>query len=274
MNILGNLAAGIVLAPLSAIAAVPDPGKVTGSFTVNGQSVEFRHAYFYRQAEGFYDPEDPTWMVLLTAEPVAPGDIEDRSIDPSLRLGLTLTSEFGDSPALELLSQNMQVGSFTMTGGKSPQMDFEQQGPEVFAGRVHLAEPQTFFDDTYHYDLSFHALPVGPNVPTGDPLPEGGGEPGAAYIAWTRTIHGGDLEALRALVTPDLAAMLDGPDAAEQLEFLALMTPMDVRIVDGYIDGSTAVLSIEGTMDGEVVKGEITLEQFDGLWVPTGTSME
>lgn len=274
MNILGNLAAGILLAPSSAIAAVPEPGSVTGSLTLNGESVELRHAYFYRESEGFYDPEDPTWMVLLTAEPVAPSDAEDRFIDPSLRLGLTLTSEFGDSPGLQLLSTSIYIGSFSMSGGEAPQMDFEQQGPDAFAGRIHLAEPQTFFDNTYHYDLSFHALPIDPNVRAGEPLPEGGGEPGAAYLGWTRAIHAGDLEALKAIVPPDMAAMLDEPDAAEQLEFMALMTPTDVRILEGSVDGSTAVLDIEGVMEGEAVKGEITLEQHGGFWVPTGSSME
>lgn len=274
MNIFSTLAAGILLAPLSAVAGLPEPGTVTGSFVVNGESVAFHHAYFYRQAEGFYDPEDPTWMVLLSADPVAPRDADDGFIDPSLRLGLTLTSEFGDGPSLQLLSHNMRVGSFIMSGGQAPLMDFVQQGPEAFAGRIHLAEPQTLFDDTYHYDLSFHAVPIDRNVPIGDNLPEGGGEPGAAYLAWTRTIHSGDVEALKALVPPDLAAMLDEPDAVQQLEFLAAMTPTDVSILEGFVDGTTAILNIEGTMDGEAVSGEITLEQFDGIWVPTGTAME
>lgn len=274
MNTACKLAAGLLLAPVVAFAAVPEPGTVTGSFTVNGEPVALRHAYVFREAEGFYDPADPTWMVVFTAEEVSPRDIDDPFLDPSLRLGLTLTSEFGDEPRLEVLSKTIRIGNASLSGGESPKLELEQQGPEVFAGRIHLAEPQTFFDDSYQYDLSFHALPVDPNAPIGEVLPEGGGEPGAAYLAWTRAVHSGDLDALKALVSPDMAAMLDAPEAAEELEFMALMTPTDVRIVDGSSDGSTAILNIEGTMEGEAVKGEITLERHGELWMPTSTSMK
>ena len=71
-----------------------------------------------------------------------------------------------------------------------------------------------------------------------------------------------------------MAAMLDAPEAAEELEFMAIMTPTDVRIVEGSSDGSTAILRVEGRMEGEAVKGEVTLENHEGRWMPTASSME
>ena len=108
---------------------------------------------------------------MITAKPAAPRDVGGFSIDPSLRLRLTLTSEFSDEPSLEILPRSLLVGGFSMSGGERPLLELEQQGPEVFAGRIHLAEPRTFFDDNYHYDVSFHALLADPNAPIGEALP-------------------------------------------------------------------------------------------------------
>ena len=274
MKVLYLLIASVLLTPAAALAAVPEPGTAMGTFTINGESVDLSHAYVYRESEGFYDPADPTWSVLITAESVAPRDVDDPFIDPSLRLKLTLTSEFGDGPSLQVLSQNLRVGNFSMSGGEHPLLELEQQGPEVFAGRIHFAELQTFFDDSYDYDLNFHALPVDPNAPVGEALPEGGGEPGAAYVAWVSALHSSDIDAIRTLVTPDMAQMLDDPEAAEQLEFLAAMTPTDVRILGGSIDGDTAILQVEGSMDGEPAAGDVTLERHGELWIWTSGMFE
>lgn len=274
MNTRLSWIAGFLLAPCITLASAAEPGTVTGSFTLNGEPVPLHHAYVYREAKGHYDPADPTWMVVLSAEPVAPREVDSPFISPSLRIGLTLTSEFGDEPSLQVLSQTLRSASLNLSGLATPQMELTEQGPEAFAGRIHLTEPQTFFDDTYHYDLSFNALPVDPNAPIGDLLPKGGGKPGKAYIAWTRAVHAGDIKSMKRLVSPDMAAMLDEPEAAEQLELMAIMTPTDVRIIEGSSDGTTAILRIEGKMEGEPVKGEVTLERHGGKWVPTASSME
>ncbi|MCK7595354.1 hypothetical protein [Pseudomarimonas salicorniae] len=268
------LAAGLLLACANATAESPPPGSASGTFTLNDNPVALRHAYVYREAEGFYDPADPTWTVVFSGKPLAPREVDGSGIDPSLRIGLTLTSEFGDAPSLQVLSQNMYIDGFSLSGGEYPTLALEQNGPEVFSGRMFLPEKQEFFDKTYFYDLRFHAVVVDPDAPIGDALPEGGGEPGAAYIAWTRAVHAKDLKALKALVSPDMAAMLDSPEAAEELEFMALLTPTDVRIVKGSSDGKTAILHIEGKMEGEAVKGEVTMERQGPLWMATSTSMQ
>ncbi|HET6603156.1 MAG TPA: nuclear transport factor 2 family protein [Xanthomonadaceae bacterium] len=267
----------MVLLPLLAVATAAvglEPGSASGQFTVNGQSVELRHAYAYREAKGFYNDSDPTWTLVFTAEPVAARDIDDHFLDPSVRIGLTLTSEFGDQPALQVLSQNLRSGSFSLSGGEDPVLALEHSGPDAFSGRIHHAEPRTFFEDTYQYDVTFHAAVSDPDAPIGDPLPADGGQPGAAYRAWTKAIHAGDIAALKQMVAPDMAAALDEPDAKESLEFMALMTPREVRIVSGSSDGETAVLHIEGTMDDQPVKGTVTLVRNGEHWIPTESSVQ
>ena len=126
----------------------------------------------------------------------------------------------------------------------------------------------------FRYDFTFSAPLSDPNRPIGDPLPAGGGEPGAAYLALVAAIHAGDLEQLKALAPPGQAEMFDEEDAAETLEFIQMMTPTDVEIVDGSSDGSVAVLNVTGTMDGESASGTITLERQDERWVPTKSSWQ
>lgn len=279
MNLLCRIATGLAsVAVLSVPALAADPlppaGSASGTLEVDGESIPLRHAYVYREDQGFYDPADPTWTLVLSAEPLQARQLRQRSIDPSLRLGLTLTSEFGDGPSLRVLSNDLQAGGFSHSGGTAPELSLEQQGPDVFAGRIHLAERQDFFEHSYQYDLRFHAVAVDPDAQIGAVLPGDGGEPGAAYVAWTHALEARDAAALKALVTPDMAAMLDAPEAAGDIERMASMAPQAVRVLGGSSDGATAILRIEGRMDGAPVQAEVTLTNHDGHWIPTRVSYD
>jgi hypothetical protein len=66
--------------------------------------------------------------------------------------------------------------------------------------------------------------------------------------------------------------MGSGEEARETLELMQLLTPRDVKILGGSSDGETAVLQVEGTVDGERQTGEVTVEKMGDFWVPTGSS--
>lgn len=251
-----------------------EPGRVDGTLTIDGEAIALTHAVIYAEEEGFYRPDDPTWTLVFSSSEISPRDADDFFLDPSLRIGITWTSEFGDEPKLEILSQTLRFEDISASGGTYPTLEITSRGDDAWVGRVVHAEPQEFFDHTYQYDLSFHAPMVDPNAMVGEPLPAGGGEPGAAYLRWTEAIHSGDLDALRELVPADMATMLDEPDAAESLEMMAMMTPKNVKILEGSIDGSEAMLRIEGTIEGEPVRGEITLMRQGEFWLPTGSSVQ
>lgn len=259
-------------------ATASEPASVKGVLTVNGSTVELPFVYAYPEESGFYDDADPTWTLLFVDR-----EISERELDEPLwesayvRLGITKTAEFGDQPELQVYSQDMRFSAEqpgNVSGGSYPTLELSAIGPEGVAGRVFHAEPQEIFDDTFHYDFAFSAPMSDPNAPIGDPLPAGGGEPGAAFIAWTEAIHAGDIDRMKALVLPEQAAMLDSPDIAEELEFIKLMTPTDVVVVGGSSDGETALLEVTGKMDGEPVKGEVTLVRQAGTWVSTNASWE
>jgi hypothetical protein len=271
-----GLACCLSLAPWLPVAGAGEP--VVGSLVVNGTTVELPFAYAYAQKTGFYDEADPTWTLLFVSHPIDERSLDDHIWDAAyVRVGITLSSEFSDEPELQVLSQDIRFSADAqgnVTGGTYPQIELVSVGPEIFAGRVYHTEPAEFFDDTFQYDFSFSVPLSDPFGPIGEALPAGGGEPGAAYLAFVDAIHAGDLDRLKTLVSPDQAAMLEGDDAQDNLGFIQMMTPTAFEITGGSSDGETAILRITGTMDGEIVAGEITLVHQDGLWIATGSAWD
>jgi len=254
--------------------------SLEGKFVANGSAVELPYVYVYTEKQGFYDEADPTWTMLFVEH-----SVEERELDDSVwgaayvRIKVTKTSEFGDEPEIQVYGQDIRFSGDhpgNISGGSYPKIELSDAGPDLFVGRVYHEEPQTIFDDTFHYDFSFSVPMSDPFGPIGDPLPEGGGEPGKAYVAWCEAVHAGDLDRLKALLPAEQAAMLDDEEMIksfqEDLEFMQMMTPTGVKVLDGSSDGETAILHVTGTMDGQEATGEITLTKMDGRWFATNTA--
>jgi hypothetical protein len=258
-------------APLAAQEAM-----VSGTLVANGATLELPYAYVWPLANGFYDDSDPAWKLLFVEHPVAPQDLGGYIADTAwVEIGITRTAELGDQPELQVYSQSIKLSADAggnLSGGDYPTLALRQTGPDRFAGRVHHAEPQTIFDDTFQYDFTFELPLSDPDAPVGEPLPADGGEPGRAYLAWVAAIHAGDVAALQALVPAELGEQLDGEDGREQIEMMRELTPTDVTISSGSVDGDTAYLQIEGLLAGERAPGEITLTRMGEHWIPTKAS--
>ncbi|MDX1384339.1 MAG: hypothetical protein R3190_11880, partial [Thermoanaerobaculia bacterium] len=188
-----------------------------------------------------------------------------------------------DDHGLTVFSHNLMLSAdgANLSGGTSPNLALDEVGPDRFSGRIWLDETQEFFDDTYHYDLRFAADLSDPNAPIGPPLPAGGGEPGKAYTAWVAAVHSGELDRIRALMPADMQEMLEeeiegrsDEEVAEMLEMLTLFTPADAKVVGGSSDGDTAILDVTGTMEGEAVKGEVTMNRVNGTWILVGEAWQ
>lgn len=258
------------------VGAEEAPAKVSGALMANGEKVELPYAYAIELEKGFYDPTDPAWKLVFVDRPIAERDLDGMIWEAAfVELEITLTSEFDDEAELQVYAQNMRLTAGSggnLSGGTYPELEIETTGPERIVGRVFHPQAQEFFDDTYQYDFTFDLPFSDPDAPIGDPLPAGGGAPGEAYLAWVKAIHAGDIQGLKKLVPPEMAAELDGPEAAEGMEFMKLMTPTEVKVLGGSSDGQTAILQVEGVMDGERAQGEITLEQQGGLWMAVSSS--
>ena len=270
----------VFLVSLAGSVQADEPSTaVEGTFTANGEKVELPYAYVYAEEEGFYDESDPTWTLLFVEHAIDERDLDDTIWDSAfIRLGITQTSEFDDEPTLQVYSQDIRFSgedAGNVSGGSYPELTVTQAGPDRFAGRVHHAEVQEFFDDTFQYDLSFDLPLSDPNAPIGDPLPAGGGEPGVAFVGWCDAVHSDDMDRLKPYMTDDQIAMFETVDPdqiAEDLEMMKMMTPTEVEILGGSSDGQTAILDVEGTIGGETMRGEITMELMDGRWINTNSA--
>jgi hypothetical protein len=252
--------------------------SVEGVLVANGETVELPYVYIYAKEEGFYDEADPTWELIFVEHPIEERKVDEHIWDAAyISLGVTLTAEFGDAPELQVYSQDIRFSADAagnVSGGDYPQIELTEAGPERFAGRVYHTEPQEIFDDVFQYDFTFSAPLSDPNAPIGDPLPAGGGEPGAAYLAWVEAIHAGDIERLKTLVPAEQAEALDAEGIEEELEFMKEMTPTNVEILGGSSDGENAILQVAGTMDGETIAAEVTLIHQEGHWIATNVAIQ
>jgi len=278
----------VILASFSvAVGAGDTEGTVEGVFTYNEKAVNLPHVYIWPAEEGFYDKADPTWTLLFVENPIEERELDDIPWDTAfISLGVTKTVGYpddpeSDEPQIKIIHQYLRASADfggNSAGGEYPMIELSQAGPDRFVGRVFHDGTQEFSDDTFHYDFSFDAPLSDPNAPIGDPLPAGGGEPGAAYLAWCDAILSGDIEKFKGLVPDEQAAMLDDPEIQagfkEDLEFMQAMTPADVVIVGGSSDGEIAILDVTGTMEGEAVKGEITLTRQGDKWISTGEAWQ
>lgn len=268
-----SVAVGIGLLVGTAPVAAADGPSVKGTFTVNGKATALPYVYVWAAEKGFYQESDPAYTVLFVEKAVEVRDLGGFVSGAAyVELGLTRTAEFGDEASWQVYSQSIVMAADAggnVSGGTYPALELTSTGPDTFAGRVQTAEPLDFFGDTIAYDLTFSAPVSDPHAPIGDLLPAGGGEPGAAYLAWVKALHSGDLAQIKKLVPPEMAAELESEDAAMGLDFMRAMTPADVTVTGGSSDGDMAILKVEGTLDGEPVKGEVTMQKMHGRWMAT-----
>ena len=273
-----GLAACLMLCSVATTMAA-DP-TVKGTLRANGETVELPYVYMWPEKEGFYDAGDPTWNLLFVERPLEPREIGEHIWDAAwVHIGVTETKEFTGQPELQVYMQSIKLSADSggnISGGNYPEIELEGFGTELISGRVWHVDTQEFFDDSYHYDFFFSTSISDPDAPIGDLLPDGGGEPGQAYLKWVETVHTGDIEKLKSIVPVEMAAQLDAvtpEEAQEEIEFMQLLTPKAVSILSGSSDGETALLQIEGMMEGEKVSGEITMTRMGDIWIPTNSSM-
>jgi hypothetical protein len=250
-----------------------DEASVSGTLRANGKTVELPYVYVFALEKGFYDESDPAWKILFVEHPIEERKLDEHIWDSAyVELSIAETAEFEDERELQVYSQNIKFAADSggnISGGTYPEIELASAGPDRFAGRVYHPEEQKFFDDTFQYDFTFSAPLSDPDAPIGDPLPADGGEPGKAYLAWAAALHAGDIEALKALVPPEMVGQFDSDEVKEDLEMMQAMTPTGLTVLGGSSDGKTAILQVEGVMEGEKVRGEITLEKMGELWVST-----
>ena len=123
---------------------------------------------------------------------------------------------------------------------------------------------------------------------TATPLPAGGGDPGAAYLAYVggigAAVKAKDVDALAA-ATGEWGRLVLGPKdwngkdvpmdkRQRKMRAQAARMTVSAQVLGGYQLGEQAVLTIEGTNGmGNTVRGAVVMEVKDGKWEHAGEDL-
>lgn len=262
-----GLCALVLCLPGSALAA----DDATGSFRLGNATIAPRHAI------AVHDESDGEGRILLY---LSVASLDAAQVAAAFDAGEVVDRQVRDEPSGSYVKLCIDAD------GLECGLDFAHRGPtrnfstggygelalstrtaQRIAGRLVLAEPEDFFDETYQFDLAFD---VAITPPPGTELPTGGGEPGMAYQDYVAALAKGDFDALRELAGEAGAYRFPEDDpisAKEALKSLRNEQPLAVEISRGLMNGDQAILWIEGTDRDDITRaGRVLMKQVEGQW--------
>jgi hypothetical protein len=266
-------------ASLSTTSSVAESelGTATGTLTWKGQTHQIKYAYAL-QTENPYDENKRDAFILLLADAPVTDDISRLDQSDMARLLIEKNLHgivFGIDANNGIFSTDLPRG---FSGGVA---EFEpgQMKPELIEGRVHSNGIQKFIDDTYEFDIRFQAAVQAQKVidaKNGTALPKGGGEPGKAYIAYSKALASGDLESIikfRETTSEQLQELekmkKESPEEfKEGMEMISAFTNKNIRILEGYTNGTEAMMTVEGvdSFSSKPDRGRVEMKLINGQW--------
>lgn len=133
------------------------------------------------------------------------------------------------------------------------------------AGDCSTSKPGKMFDDEYDFHLTYD-VPV-TAVPKPAKLAEGGGEPGAAYVALVKAIQTENWSVAHAHLSPEQSPAKPPKDLKFYFHGLALNYPKTVTVGIGLMKGDRANIEIRGTnYEGKKIKGVVALKKAGSQW--------
>jgi len=286
---------------LTAHALAEQPSNASGSLTVNGQATALHHAY------ARYNAHDKQTRVLITDRALDAGMLAEESSGefsgekPSFRQ----LSKSGDATGIELFINDANevetVEVFSKAFGMPTPITarkFWYEPSRLSAGWIgghsRIKEADSFFKLVWQYDVSFlttvgqngFEIPGGPALAAARKasdaleaarmLPAGGGEEGAAYLAYRRSLDARDGKALLSVMTASMKSavakeMSSNPlteSALGSWAFMQTMPPGKVEVVGGVRDADGTTLELRKTPTGGGAKsfGVAKLVKEQGVW--------
>ena len=244
-----------------------------GHFRLGETHIDAKYAIAVVRDQG-HDDDGVQTLVYLGDFPLDAAKVA-AAFDPEDEVREELGDRAGGYVRICIDADGSECGMFY--NRKQPDDSFNTSGYGTFAlaqqdvGHVAaswvLKEPESFFDQTYDFDLHFD---VAVTPLPGKPLPDDGGEPGAAYRAWLAALAKGDVAALRKLGDNEHAYRFPGDDASQVKESIKDArdgAPLQAKILRGLVDGDRAVLWIEGTDRDDILRaGRVRMQREEGSW--------
>lgn len=275
--------------------------NASGSLTVNGHTTALHHAY------ARYDAEDKSTRVLITDRALDAGMLAEESSGtfsgekPSFRD----LSKRGEAAGVELFINRANEVETVEVFNKAFDMPTPTSGHMFWyepyrlstgwiGGRSRSKEAETFFKIVWEYNVTFlttvgqkgFEIPAGPALAAARKandaresarvVPSGGGEEGAAYLAYRRNLDARNGKALLDQMTASMksavaAEMHSSPLNESVLGSWAFMQSMpagNVEVVGGVRDpdGTTLELRKTQTAGGGKTFGTARLVKEQGVW--------
>ncbi len=259
----------ILLTVLSSLAAFA--GTASGTLTLNGKSFAMKHAYAL-QIEDWIDKTQNGALVLVTDKPVPQKLlVEDLDTFALREAGVNgVKFEFysgGSNYAMSLVGAEIEVG--LSLSGTFDKEQFTDLTDTHLAGK--FLDDKEIGDTKLSYDLQLDTdiMPrvVKPEPTAADAEAAQKAESVKAYFKFYEVLKAGDVKAIRAMVAPERAAMMDQPDFKESLAFIQSMMPTDVKALKATEEGDTAEILLSGKDSGEDRVGTVLMVKRNGKWM-------
>lgn len=245
-----------------AAIAAQKPGTASGEFTVSEQASKLGYAYVVGRREF---PGDPEKLSIVLSDAPIPEDVLLAGF------GMQSLADEGKVHAVEV-----EIGADgEPKGGQFYHTEFAKRGggaslsasgmhyflPETFdkdavSGKLLMKEGDDFMGTEYYYQATFRATVLRKPPPTYEGAKAALSGPGKVATAFMSAARLGNKVALKKLVTPQMAAQLDGPDGTMILKMAKATFPLGMKVVEVTEKGDTAeVVAMKRSKTGkETVK--------------------
>jgi hypothetical protein len=264
-------------------AAAP---RVEGGFSAGERQLTPRHAVAVRIRDQNAPRSFETYVVLSenpvdAAAAIASADPYSTLInDPGLREGGAIRIGLADGGEASINAQfdwdGTQYVESSRLGGLV--VELERNDGQVVAGRVRYPKPLQIDGETVNLDVRFEASVLA--APRGTPLPKDGGPAGKAFLAFARSVDGGDFDAAFALLSPGKAPDFAKEEwetaeenAASGLDILKAWGLRKSKVTGGEAFADHVVLEVEGELfEGMNALDLVRMVPVDGGWRYDGSA--
>lgn len=281
------------------------PGTARGQVLIDGKPVKLNHVYAVQQsaAGDLFGDAGISVRLFFTEKPLPDPEavLAEKNPDTFQRLRqagnnyvmyLDITPQTSASDPLVRELQKPDDGSATLVVAET-NLILTKFEDKTIDGRIFNDGASIERERASGTDLSFNASVIksdpvdGPVTATnGQPLPAGGGAPGAAYLAFVKAaLTTKNLNELKQLLETSQSAKLSAevkqslrtvPAEREEETFRvyqAVLTIKDARVEGGFASADKATLWVTGTEEGKKVTARFNMHLENGQWkVGTGST--
>lgn len=247
------------------------PGVAKGTFVAGGKTVQMRHVYALIKPDTFDETKD-TLFLFFTDVPVTDEMLQEE-------FGLSQSFRDGKLTAIEMrLDENKSPrgGQLYHSGLEDPlsvsgigKLDLKYFDGKRITGRLYSG-PEESFGKSWEFNIDFSANIQPKPAPVPEKLLPLDSPPARLALAFVKAARAGDKAGLKKLITPDMAADLDGPQGAEIMKFLKEAYPLTMKLtkVVQKGDDKAEIVFAENSKDSSVTT-TMKAALIDGGWILT-----